>query len=621
MEVTPDEVQPDARARIDALSKQATEVLDAYSNGSPVLSRDGETLAFRSNRHGTLSLYVASASDPASAPRRLVDSDERVNFLARPPGTDLLVYTSDRGADERQAIFVTSPQGGTPKNLTPEPDQLRDNPVFTRVGAPTAYFSTRAPAATDTRIARVPLDGSAPAQELAVEPHVGRLVGVTPDGSLGLFVRIETLSNHRLVALDLRKGAPSRVLSPTSGEAAIQAVAVVDAGRCLVATDDGAEQSLVHLLDLASGRRLATYTHTSPTAAIRSIVVSEDGRMAALLVDAGNRNEVLVLDVGSMKVVAKPELPLGDGGPSGFSADGRRFGLRWATPNSPGDLFYVDARSGKLSPARVDSRPTLASFPPIDTSIVSVPAHDGLVLPTNVYVPRERAGRLPVIVMVHGGPAASSSVGYSPFIRFYTSQGFAVVEPNVRGSTGFGRAYEQADDRDKRLDAVEDLASIAKWVRSQEWADGSRMAIWGGSYGGYMTLMGLTRQPELWRAGVDLVGPSSWRSFMATTTGMIRTVLSKEFGSVETDGEFLDSISPLRDVDRIRSALFVFQGANDPRVPRSESDVVVASLRRRDVPVEYMLAPDEGHSLDRRHNQVAFLARTTHFLQRHLAAP
>jgi dipeptidyl aminopeptidase/acylaminoacyl peptidase len=192
------------------------------------------------------------------------------------------------------------------------------------------------------------------------------------------------------------------------------------------------------------------------------------------------------------------------------------------------------------------------------------------------------------------------------------------VEPNIRGSTGFGRAYEMADNGPKRLDAVKDLEAVGKWAASQKWADPKKLVVYGGSYGGYMTLMGVTRQTDLWKAGVDLVGPSNWRSFMASTTGVIREILSREFGSVENDGAFLDSISPLNDVGKIAVPLFVYQGQNDPRVPRPESDQIVSALRERKVPVEYMVAGNEGHSVDRKENRVEFFTRVALFLQDHL---
>jgi dipeptidyl aminopeptidase/acylaminoacyl peptidase len=234
----------------------------------------------------------------------------------------------------------------------------------------------------------------------------------------------------------------------------------------------------------------------------------------------------------------------------------------------------------------------------------------------NLYLPvaMPKGTKLPAIVMVHGGPADSAHIGWSSFDRFYSSHGFALIAPNIRGSTSFGRKYEQADDLDKRLDAVRDIEEIGKWVQKQPWADPERLVIFGGSYGGYMTLMGLTRQPTLWKAGVDLCGIYSWKTFMKSTSGMIHDVFQKEIGA-DNDPAFLDSISPESKIDDVVAPLFVYAGQNDPRVPRSESDAIVKSLRARKIPVEYMVAADEGHSLDRKENQIAFLARTLRFLE------
>jgi len=192
------------------------------------------------------------------------------------------------------------------------------------------------------------------------------------------------------------------------------------------------------------------------------------------------------------------------------------------------------------------------------------------------------------------------------------------VEPNVRGSSGFGRAYEMADDGKKRLDGIHDLEIVGRWAIKQPWADPKRLVILGGSYGGYSVLMGLTRQPDLWKAGVDLFGVSSARLLLKRTTGWIQAVFVREFGDVDKDAAFLESISPINDVAKIRAPLFVYAGENDPRVPRPESDAIVSALRQRKVPVEYMVAPNEGHSMDRRDNKIAFLSRVARFLEKSL---
>jgi len=191
------------------------------------------------------------------------------------------------------------------------------------------------------------------------------------------------------------------------------------------------------------------------------------------------------------------------------------------------------------------------------------------------------------------------------------------VEPNVRGSGGFGRAYQAADDGARRVDAFRDVETTARWVAAQPWADSRRMVVLGESYGGYVVLSTLIRHPDLWRAGVDMVGFVSLRSLMASTSGLVRQNYTTEFGDPGKDGELLDSLSPLPQLDRLRAPLFVYAGANDPRVPRAESDRVVKELRARRVPVEYMLAADEGHSISRRETQIAFFVRLAGFLERH----
>ena len=253
----------------------------------------------------------------------------------------------------------------------------------------------------------------------------------------------------------------------------------------------------------------------------------------------------------------------------------------------------------------------------MESSITSVRAHDGLELPVNVYLPKQRAGKLPVIVSYHGGPSGSSPIRWSAATAFFLSQGYAWVEPNVRGSGGFGRAFEEGDNGPARLAAFKDVEATGRWATSQPWADPDRVIVYGGSYGGYTVLVGLTRMPDLWRAGVDLFGVADLQTFMATTSGFIREVFLVEFGDPEKDAAFLKSISPLQDVDRIVDPLFVYAGANDPRVPRSESDLIVRALRERKVPVEYMVAQNEGHSLARKENLVEFLARAARFLEVH----
>jgi dipeptidyl aminopeptidase/acylaminoacyl peptidase len=206
-------------------------------------------------------------------------------------------------------------------------------------------------------------------------------------------------------------------------------------------------------------------------------------------------------------------------------------------------------------------------------------------------------------------------------VRFLVSLGYAVVEPNVRGSTGFGRAFEEADNQERRTQALADVATVNAWTNAQPWCDPNRVAIWGASYGGYTTLMALTRTPTAWRAGVDLYGPADLLALLRGIPEDARVGAAAEFGDPNTQAAMLTELSPIRDVERIVAPLFVYAGQNDPRVPRRESDTIVQAMRDREMHVEYMVAADEGHNVERRDNQIELMTRTARFLAEAMGPP
>jgi dipeptidyl aminopeptidase/acylaminoacyl peptidase len=222
---------------------------------------------------------------------------------------------------------------------------------------------------------------------------------------------------------------------------------------------------------------------------------------------------------------------------------------------------------------------------------------------------------VPAVVIVHGGPEGQSQLFFNAVAQALALEGYAVVVPNVRGSTGYGKRYYGLDDTTKRLDSVRDLAAIHGWLPSVG-IDADRAALWGGSYGGYMVLAGVAFQPELWAAGVDIVGISDLVTFLENTSPYRRAVREVEYGSLATDREFLASASPLRRVDDIRAPLLVIHGANDPRVPLSEAEQLVASLQRRGIDTELLVYPDEGHGLGKLANRLDAYPKALAFLDR-----
>ncbi|HET9627841.1 MAG TPA: prolyl oligopeptidase family serine peptidase [Kofleriaceae bacterium] len=603
-------------------------LLDAHSNVSGVLSPDGTRLAFRSDRGGAPGLYVADVARPDAPARQLLGGPERIASIGWLGDGKTILVRRDHSADESFAIWAVAADGSAPPaNLTPDDALWRDLPFPVPGDDQRFVYSARKPDDLASMIFVQAL-GGAP-RLVFRDTTAAAVVDVAPGGHRALWYREVKTGGHDILEVDLDRGA-ARPVEPRDGRPTMATAAAyaADGARIFVATDLGGEDHVVLALDARTLREVARYTQRDPaTAQIASIAVSPRGDRLAITINAGNHATVRLLDATTLAAVGDVATPLGTAGvgqfteialrlaPGVFSRDGARFVLELSTADAPTDLFLVDTASAAITPARREPRPALARLPPIATSIARVHSFDGLEVPVNVYVPRQAAGRVPAILWLHGGPDQSTSIEWDPTNRVLAAAGYAVLEPNIRGSTGFGRAYASADDHEKRWNALRDLAAVHAWARAQPWCNGD-LVVTGGSMGGYYTLMALAHQPDLWRAGVDLAGPSDLR-LMVDATSAPRNF--EEFGDPATQGDLLDALSPIRAVDHIRAPLFVYQGEQDHRAPRVHADRVVAALRKRGAPVEYMLVADEGHTMARRANQVAYLTRVLAFLARSLA--
>jgi dipeptidyl aminopeptidase/acylaminoacyl peptidase len=242
---------------------------------------------------------------------------------------------------------------------------------------------------------------------------------------------------------------------------------------------------------------------------------------------------------------------------------------------------------------------------------------DGEEVPVFAYLPASPAATPPpVVVVLHGGPEAQFVPGFNPVVQYLVARGYAVVAPNIRGSTGYGRRWEHLDDGRRRLDAVRDLEGLSDWLRSTGRVDADRAVLYGGSYGGYLVLAGLAFQPDRWAAGVSIVGISSLVTFLEGTAEWRRRFREREYGSLEHDRDFLHAASPLTAVDAMRAPLFLIHGANDPRVPLGEAEQIFRVLQAKGVPCELAVYSDEGHGLAKLTNRLDAYPRAVDFLDR-----
>lgn len=618
------------RARDRALAPRAAAIVDAYANTNgpftslvAEVSRDGKHVLFGSLRGGLQQIYLGEVGKPGDPPRALTSGPERAMWASFTRDGKAVLFTRDDKSDENWRIWRVGLDGAGLTCLTPGPVMHRDEPMLPRGKPDLMVYTTHVSRSPATQLVVQSIGRGERGEPRVVyeEPTPANGADVTADGRRALLLRFNSASDFVVLEVETAGGKPAaRVYPPEGTKATVSHATYSPDGRTVyVATDEGKEGGALVAVDARTHAVRARYAvDDPPTAIVADPFASPAGDRVAVLIDAGNHKEIRVLDARTLAFQRKIAMPLGSAGTGSFAPDGKRFAYWISTPDRPADIALADAATGESRPLRLDARAGFEGLTPIDVSIENVRAFDGLTIPVNLYLPHgDRGARRPVLVWFHGGPSNSYAVRWHAFLRFFTSLGYAIAEPNVRGSTGFGRSYEMADNREKRGDVLRDMETVNAWVRAQPWCDPARVIAFGGSYGGYLTLMALTRQPPLWRAGVDLYGITNLRTFMRSTDPTIRAVLTDEFGDPDKDGALLDEYSPIRDVARIAAPLFVYAGQNDPRVPRSEADAIVVGMRERGVPVEYMVAPDEGHSIDRRDNRVEFMTRVARFLDDH----
>jgi dipeptidyl aminopeptidase/acylaminoacyl peptidase len=608
-------------ARDAELKEQATAIQNSFSNSSAALLPGGKKVVFVSDRDGRPQLYLGDVSKPSARPERLFTMPEGASDPVVTPDGRSVLFRSIASGSGRLSLFRAGLDGHQVVELTPEGPMIPDAPFAPRGASPAiAVYSAKRPRDWRTSLFLQELaPGEAP-RLVYVSELAGSAVDVSSDGKWALLVQHPSAASTTLVLVDLTSGAARTIYSGAGHQASIKAAAfTADGKRALVADGDGGERLVLVAIDIATGKELARRVEDRPAVDV-GLVCAPRGDRGALLLTSGDHTEIQLLDTTTLARTRDVAVPVGIGTlrAGAFSDDGKRLSVTFSTFANPSDIFWADVDAGKLTPLREDIRPGLSGLARVDVSITDVRSFDGTRIPVNLYLPAAGAKGArkpaPVLVMFHRGPADAAATRWDGMRRFYAAQGYAIVEPNIRGSSGFGRAYELADDGRRRVDALKDAEVVARWTAVQPWADKDRMVAFGVDYGGYVALMELTRKPSLFRAGVSVIGTPSLRAQIESRLGRLSPRFAAEFGDLSKDGEFLDSISPLRDVNAIETPLFVYAVAADPQVPRSGTDQIVRALRERRIPVEYMVVSDEGHSFLRPGNHAEILARSARFL-------
>jgi dipeptidyl aminopeptidase/acylaminoacyl peptidase len=591
---------------------------------APHISPDGTRLAWIAPHEGVLNVWVApigpSGVDWDSAAVVTADTDRGIRVCAFARDDRHLLYLQDTGGDENWRLYDVDLQTMERRDLTPfegiqariiatskrHRDEVlvgmnRDNPQLHDV-----YRLDLTTGELVKLIENPGYLGWLADEDLAVRGALAPL----PDGSFDLLVRDSADADWRtLLTIPADDIAASDVLSFSGDGTSLLAISSI-----------GVDTGQLVRIDLASGDTQVLFS--DPEADVAGVLLHPDTREPQIVVVLKDRSEYHVLDPaveGDLKAIRA--LHSGDPQLAGRDEADATWLVAFDDDAGPVQYFSYD-RASRTASFLFTSRPELERYELARMEPISFTARDGLTVHGYVTFPAGggRAG-LPAVVDVHGGPQARDSWGWNPEAQWMANRGYMSVQVNYRGSTGYGKAFVAAGDREWGAKMHDDLLDAVDYVVQQGWADKDRIAIYGGSYGGYAALVGAAFTPDVFRCAVDIVGPSNLKTLLETVPAywapMIRQ-LYKRVGNPETDQDFLWSRSPLSRARDIRIPLLIAQGANDPRVKQAESEQIVAALADAGIDYEYMLFPDEGHGFAKPENRLKFYAAAERFLAKYL---
>jgi dipeptidyl aminopeptidase/acylaminoacyl peptidase len=547
--------------------------------------------------------------------------DEAVRYVHFPPvgSDDRFLFGMDRGGSERTQLYLAMAHGATVLALTDNQESIHEFGGWSPDGRLISFSANRSDKSRFDVYVQDTNDSKCEARMLRQGPggyfHAREF---SPDGRYLLVQHYPSNSNQFVHVLDVMTGE-DRNLTPHDGEVRYLNPQWSPDGKSIyVLTDNHGDFLSLARIEVQSG---AMTFVTRPDWDVEAFTISAAGQKIAWSLNSEGGSSLFVHSLTESPGDAV-NTPLGVIEHLEFSRDGSTLAFSLNGPRSNYNVWRWDQTAG----GRVTqiTRASLAGVPDkafVEPELVHYESFDGLRIPAWLYMPPPdlRSEQPPVIVYPHGGPESQSRPTFNSVFSFLVNRGYAIFAPNVRGSSGYGTRFMNLDNVRKRMDSVTDLAHGAYWLRDSGRVDARRMAVYGGSYGGFMVLSAITNYPDLYAAAIDVVGIANFVSFLENTGAYRRAAREAEYGSLENDREFLGTISPIHHVDKIRTPLMVIHGANDPRVPVGEAEQIVSALKARGVPVEYLRYEDEGHGLLKLVNRLDAYPKMADFLDRYMA--
>ncbi|WP_174278976.1 S9 family peptidase [Sphingomonas bacterium] len=599
----------DVAARIAALGR-------INSASAPSFAPDGRRFAFLSNEGSSPQVWVQDAG--TGEPRQLTRLADPVTSVFWSPRGDLIAYAVAPGGGLNTQLWVMKPDGTAARRLTPGGRDNNGLSGWTHDGTALMVDTNKDhPGARDPALLDV---ATGQWRMLAADKGLNTIADVR--GAAAVVLRVVGRGDANAYRVDVVSGRETP-LSPHNGKAETGWGQMSPDGRAVYVTSDvGRDRAAFGTVAIDAAGRAGPirYFATRDDAVAADGLLSDDGRTAALAWNVGGRTKMALYDTASRRV--RPlSLPIDYGAPVDFSREGATLAIAGGAADRTGDIYLVDVATGAVTRATQSRHDGVDLAALIKPELVSYRGADGVPMSGWLYRPAGATTPMPVVFSYHGGPEGQAIPSMSPDAQALAMRGIATFAPNVRGSSGFGKAFMALDDGAKRVDGVRDIKATTDALVAMGIADPKRLGIMGGSYGGYMVMAGVTQYPTMFAAAADLYGVVNFETFFRETEPWMAAISTTEYGDPRTQAAMLRDLSPIHRIDRVTTPLFVLHGANDTNVPVVEARQIVDSLKARGVPVRFTLFPDEGHGWRKTANRVRSTIEITDFFAQYLGKP
>lgn len=611
--------EPKNSAQSDAVRTYTIEqFLNTRKVFGSAFSPDELKIMYSSNETGIINAFEIDI-EGIGKPKQLTFSKENAVYaISYFPRDERILFKSDRGGNEITNLFVKE-KNGMLRNITPDSTAKSEFLAWAADRNSFFYISNR----RDKKFFDLYEMSIADFSERMIYRNEGEMkpICISDDKRYVALQKIISRRRTEMYVYDtqLQKTLP---VNPLAGEVVQNPLNFKPQSHVLnFVTDKDSEFLYVKSIDLASGK---VEEVARADWDVYKMYYSRTGKYRVEYINRDARTEIRVYETATNRLVKLPRLPEGEISSVNISDSEQLMAFYVNSSNAPNDLYVYNFSTGKYVKLTHSLSREIAPEDLVAGRVIRYRSYDGLEIPAILYVPHAASlpgARLPAVLWIHGGPGGQSRLSYSPLIQYMVNQGYVVLAVNHRGSLGYGKTFFAADDRKHGEADLKDCIAAKDYLQTLGYVDTARVAVAGGSYGGYMALAALTFTPKAFALGVDIFGVSNWLRTLNSIPPWweaARKELYAEIGDPQADSVMLYNKSPLFHAHNICRPLIVVQGANDPRVLKIESDQIVEAVRKNNVPLEYVLLPDEGHGFSKRENEKLVYEKILRFMNTYL---